>query len=173
MARLIFVTGGARSGKSRFAQAQAEGHAGPLLYIATAAAGDAEMQERIRRHQSDRGERWMTLEEPLDLAGQVPPHLDRHGAALLDCVTLWVTNLFFAHQEERIAVLGEIDRFLHALPAGETPLYLVSNEVGNGIVPENRLARAFRDLAGEVNQKLAAASDEAWLIVAGLPLRLK
>jgi adenosylcobinamide kinase/adenosylcobinamide-phosphate guanylyltransferase len=95
------------------------------------------------------------------------------GAILLDCVTLWITNLLFTHNEEPAVVLAEVRRFLAGLAAIDGPLYLVSNEVGGGIVPENRLARLFRDLAGEVNQELATAASSAWLVVAGLPLRLK
>ena len=173
MGRLIFITGGARSGKSRFAQQQAEGRPGALLYVATAAIGDAEMAERVARHRGERGERWSTLEEPLRLTGRLPEAAAGKGAILLDCVTLWLTNLLFQHGEAPAPVLAEVDQFVAAVRTIECPLYLVSNEVGGGIVPENRLARLFRDLAGEANQRLAAAADEAWLVTAGLPLRLK
>jgi adenosylcobinamide kinase/adenosylcobinamide-phosphate guanylyltransferase len=173
MGKLIFVTGGARSGKSRYAQRLAEACPGPLLYVATADIGDAEMAERVRRHRGDRGERWSTLEEPLALTDRLPAAAVGKGAVLLDCVTLWLSNLFFHHQEDVGRVLAEIERFLAAVPALEAPLFLVSNEVGGGIVPENHLARHFRDLAGEANQRLAAVADEAWLVVAGLPLQLK
>lgn len=170
---IVFVTGGARSGKSRFAQSLAEQREGPLLYVATAAVGDVEMAERIRLHREARGDRWRTLEEPLDLAGKVPEASMRSGGVLVDCVTLWLTNLLFHHGEEKGAVLAEVDRFIGTFPRITAPLFLVSNELGSGIVPENRLARLFRDLAGEANQRLAAAADEAYLVAAGLPLRLK
>lgn len=173
MAELIFITGGTRSGKSAFAQRCVEAHAGPLLYVATAAAADQEMAERIARHQEARGGRWTLLEEPCDLCERLPAAAVGQGAILLDCVTLWITNLLFAHQEDPAAVLAEVRRFIACLERVDAPLYLVSNEVGAGIVPENRLARLFRDLAGEVNQELAAAAKSAWLVVAGLPLRLK
>jgi adenosylcobinamide kinase/adenosylcobinamide-phosphate guanylyltransferase len=173
MAELILITGGTRSGKSDFAQRCAEAHAGPLLYVATATIADSEMAARIFRHQQARRERWNLLEEPCDLCGCLPEAAAGQGAILLDCVTLWITNLLFAHNEEPAAVLAEVRRFIACLAVIDSPVYLVTNEVGNGIVPENRLARLFRDLAGEVNQELAAAANSAWLVVAGLPLRLK
>lgn len=173
MADLILITGGTRSGKSTFAQRCAEGHPGSLLYVATATIADAEMAERVARHQQVRGERWNLLEEPCDLCGRLPEAAAGQGAILLDCVTLWITNLLFAHNEEPAAVLAEVRRFIVLLGQIEAPFYLVTNEVGAGIVPENRLARLFRDLAGEVNQELAAAASSAWLVVSGLPLRLK
>lgn len=173
MARLTFITGGARSGKSGYAQRLAEACPGPLLYVATAGIHDAEMAQRVRLHQAERGERWRTLEEPLWPARRLPEAAIGQGALLLDCVTLWLTNLLFHHGEEPAPVLAEVDRFLALLPHLEAPLFLVSNEVGGGIVPEHPLGRLFRDLAGTVNQRLAAACDEAWLVVAGLPLRLK
>jgi len=173
MAATIFISGGVRSGKSAYAQRRAEAHAGSLLYVATATVGDAEMAERIARHRAVRGERWSALEEPLNLAGRLPDAAAGVSAVVLDCVTLWLTNLYFAHGEESAPVLQEVEAFCRLLPTLDAPLYLVSNEVGFGIVPENRMARAFRDLAGEANQLLAAAADEAWLVVAGLPLRLK
>lgn len=173
MAQSIYITGGARSGKSRYAQSLAEACPGPLLYVATAAVQDVEMAERVRLHQAERGERWCTLEEPLWLAEGLPAASAGQGALLLDCVTLWLTNLLFHFGEETAPVLSEVDRFIAALPRLQAPLFLVSNELGCGIVPEHRLGRLFRDLAGSVNQRLAAVSDQAWLVVSGLPLRLK
>ncbi len=170
---MTFVTGGTRSGKSDYAQRLAEGCPGALLYVATAGIHDTEMAERVRLHQEVRGERWETLEEPLDLAGRLAEAESGHAAVMVDCVTLWLTNLFFHHDEDEAKVLAEVDRFIDALPRIEAPLFLVSNEIGFGIVPENRLARKFRDLAGKVNQRLAAEAAEAWLVVSGLPLRLK
>ncbi|PLX83746.1 MAG: bifunctional adenosylcobinamide kinase/adenosylcobinamide-phosphate guanylyltransferase [Desulfuromonas sp.] len=170
---LTYVTGGARSGKSAYAQRLAEGRGGDLLYVATAGVHDGEMAERVTRHRQARGSRWTTLEEPLDLAGTLPAAAAGKGAVLLDCATLWLSNLFFHHGEDAEKVLADVDRFVTSLPAVGPPLFVVSGELGMGIVPENRMARAFRDLAGEVNQKLAAAADEAWLVASGLPLRLK
>lgn len=173
MAQLTYISGGARSGKSAFAQSLAERQQGPLLYVATAGVRDAEMAERVEQHRQARGERWSTLEEPLHLAERLPAAAVGAGGILLDCVTLWVTNLFFAHNEDEALVLQEVERLVEVLPGIEAPLFAVSNELGMGIVPENRMARRFRDVAGRVNQRLAAAADEAWLVVSGLPLRLK
>ena len=168
---VTLVLGGAASGKSRFAQGLAERCAGTLLYIATAQAGDAEMAERISRHRQARGERWQTVEAPLNLAAAMPATA-AHGAVLVDCVTLWLTNLLLAGNCAA-AAWPAVEIFLASLDALPVPLVLVSNEVGQGIVPEHPLARAFRDLAGEVNQTLAARADRVWLVTAGLPLRLK
>lgn len=173
MAQMVYVTGGSRSGKSSYAQQLAEQHRGKLLYIAPARVDDDEMAARIELHQQARGERWELLEEPLWLPERLSDAAVGHGALLLDCVTLWVTNLFFHFAEKQGPVLAEVDRFIELAWRLEEPLYLVSNELGSGIVPENRMARKFRDLAGIVNQRLAAAADEAWLVVSGLPVKLK
>lgn len=168
---ISLVLGGAASGKSRYAQGLAESCAGTLLYVATAHAGDEEMAARIARHQAVRGARWRTLEAPLELAALVPAAAG-HGAVLVDCVTLWLTNLLLAGEDvER--VWPAVETFIAALDRLTVPLLLVSNEVGQGIVPEHPLGRSFRDLAGQVNQRLAARADAVWLVAAGLPLRLK
>jgi adenosylcobinamide kinase/adenosylcobinamide-phosphate guanylyltransferase len=169
---LTFVLGGARSGKSRYAQQAAERAtrergATPVL-IATAAAGDAEMAERIARHQSDRGEGWRTLEAPLNLA-EALIGLEREDVAVVDCLTLWLSNSMA--QDE-----GHADRLAGLVPAitaCKAQVWLVSNEVGSGIVPDNALARRFRDEAGWLHQRVVEAVDEAVLIVAGRPLVLK
>jgi len=173
MARLIYITGGARSGKSRYAQQLAEQHPGELLYIAPAEVLDDEMAERVARHRQLRGARWSLLEEPLRLAERLPAAARGKSAVLLDCATLWLSNLFFHYGEELPPMLQEVDRLTAVAAELAVPLYLVSNELGSGVVPENALARRFRDLAGAVNQQLAAAADEAWLVVSGLPVRLK
>ncbi len=173
MAHVTFITGGARSGKSRLAEELALAHGGPLLYLATGSGGDGEMAERIRRHRERRGEAWQTIEEPLDLAGVLAGHDGHFRAVLVDCVTLWLTNLLFHHGEHPGTVLAEVRRLAELFPALQTPLVLVTNEVGMGIVPDNRLARTFRDLAGEANEILAAAADEVYAVFSGLPLRLK
>jgi len=171
--RLILVLGGAASGKSRYAQQLAESQPGSLLYVATAQPGDAEMSLRIRRHQQERGVRWRTLEEPCDLAGQLPGAAVGVQAVLVDCVTLWLTNLLLAGDEDPDRVWPAVEGFLAACAALNVPVILVSNELGLGLVPETPLGRLFRDLAGQVNQRLAAAADRVWLVTAGLPLQLK
>lgn len=173
MARMIYVTGGARSGKSSYAQQLAEQHPGKLLYIAPAQVEDEEMAARVELHRLARGGRWQLLEEPLWLAERLESTAAGHGALLLDCATLWLSNLFFHFEEKQGPVLAEVDRLIELVWQLDEPLYLVSNELGSGIVPENRLARRYRDLAGIVNQRLAAAADEAWLVVSGLPVKLK
>lgn len=173
MAKIVYITGGARSGKSNYAQQLAERQRGKLLYIAPARVEDAEMAARIESHQEARGDRWQLLEEPLWLVEKLPDAAAGKGALLFDCVTLWLSNLFFHFKEKQGPILAEVDRLVELGWQLEEPFYLVSNELGSGIVPDNPLARKFRDLAGIVNQRLAAASDEAWLVVSGLPVQLK
>jgi adenosylcobinamide kinase/adenosylcobinamide-phosphate guanylyltransferase len=168
---VTLVLGGAASGKSRFAQELAERQPGPLLYVATAQAGDSEMAERIARHRQARDTRWRTLEEPLDL-NVIVPAAAGCGVVLVDCITLWLTNLLLAGESAERA-WPAVEAFLAVLAALPAPLILVSNEVGQGIVPEHALARTFRELAGQVNQRLAARADHVWLVTAGLPLQLK
>ena len=172
MAKLTFITGGARSGKSRLAEELAHGYGAPLGYLATGRAGDAEMAERITRHQARRGPAWKTIEEPLDLAGAVRVLEGNVNAILVDCVTLWLTNLLMLHGHGA-KVLDEVKSLIRLAAGLKTPLLLVSNEVGMGIVPENALARAFRDLAGDANELLAGAADEVYVVFSGLPLKLK
>ena len=173
MGRLIYVTGGARSGKSSYAQQRAERHPGELLYIAPAQVLDEEMAERVKLHRQVRGERWDLLEEPLRLGECLPSAAQGKSALLLDCVTIWLSNLFFHFDEHSESSVTEVEALLSVVDGLPAPLYCVSNELGSGIVPDNRMARDFRDLAGTVNQRLAAAADEAWLVVSGLPVKLK
>lgn len=169
--RLVFVTGGARSGKSRHAEGLARAVSGARTYLATAEAHDDEMAARIARHRADRAaDGWATVEAPLD----VPEAL--RGAAtpvvLLDCLSLWVSNLLLAgHGED--AILGRVEAFLDVAVDREGHLVVVSNEVGSGVVPAYPLGRVYRDALGRANQRVAAAADEACLVVAGLALRLK
>jgi adenosylcobinamide kinase/adenosylcobinamide-phosphate guanylyltransferase len=167
MRRITLVLGGARSGKSRFAEALAAGHPGPKTYIATAEAFDDEMRARILQHQQDRASAgWMTIEEPLGL----PVALERaQGFILLDCVTVWLGNLFH-HRKDISASVAELCR---SLRQSEKRVVLVSNEVGLSIVPENAMARRFRDEQGLANQRLAEVADEVFFIAAGLPMKLK
>lgn len=164
------VLGGARSGKSAFAQKAAEiaAGAGRAVLIATGQAFDAEMAERIARHQADRGESWTTVEAPLALAKAVRA-LPADAMAVVDCLTLWLSNLMLAERDLAAAA----EDLVEALAACPARLWLVSNEVGLGIVPETPLGRRFRDEAGRLHQRLAATVDEVYFVAAGLPLRLK
>ncbi len=167
---IIFVTGGARSGKSSYAERLAAVPAQPVTYLATAQAFDEEMEARIGRHRSGRPLGWVTVEEPLG----VPEALAEASTptVLLDCLSLWVSNLIFADLSDD-EVLARADALLSAARTRPGLTVFVTNEVGLGIVPDNALARRYRDLLGWVNQRAAAASDEAWLLVSGLPLELK
>jgi adenosylcobinamide kinase/adenosylcobinamide-phosphate guanylyltransferase len=168
-ARITLLLGGARSGKSRLAEQLAETRNGRLVYIATAEAWDEEMKVRIAEHKSRRGDRWHSLEAPIAVAEVLRALPPDTGAVLVDCLTLWLSNLMHAGRD----VSAETAGLLTALNAVEFPVLLVSNEVGLGIVPDNRLARDFRDAQGRLNQAVAAAADHAIFMAAGLPLVLK
>ena len=159
------VLGGARSGKSRYAEGLVQAMPGPWVYVATGQAFDDEMRARIALHRAGRSDGWRTVEAPLSLDGALA------GAApvLVDCLTLWVSNLL--HAEADVGAEGE--RLVEILKDRRGPTVLVSNEVGMGIVPENALARAFRDAAGRLHQRLASVADRVVLVVAGLPLIVK
>lgn len=166
--RTILVLGGARSGKSRHAQRLAEAMAPNRLFLATAQAWDDEMRERIAQHRADRDASWQTVEVPLDLPEAITAHGGGGAVLLVDCLTLWVTNLLLADADMDSAG----DALLRAIAERPAGIVLVSNEVGFGIVPDNALARRFRDAAGRLNQRLAAACDATDLVVAGIPLRI-
>jgi adenosylcobinamide kinase/adenosylcobinamide-phosphate guanylyltransferase len=172
-ARVTLILGGARSGKSRLAERQAEGHSiqtgGRLVYIATAEAFDDEMTARIAEHKSRRGDRWHNIEAPIAVAEVLQALPLETGAVLIDCLTLWLSNLMHASRN----IPEETERLIGALKTARFPVLLVSNEVGLGIVPENRLAREFRDHQGRLNQAIAAAADHVIFMAAGLPLVLK
>ncbi len=166
--RLALVTGGARSGKSRLAEALVSGSGRTRRYIATAQAWDDEMRDRIALHRADRGTGWITVEAPLDL----PAALAEAGpdeAVLVDCATLWLTNHLLAENDLDAAGAG----LLAACASCAAPVVIVSNEVGWGIVPENALARRFRDAQGRLNQRIAAEAGLVVGVMAGLPMVLK
>ena len=169
--RIILVLGGARSGKSRFAQQLAERLWPKPVYLATAEITDAEMADRIARHRAARDGRWACVEEPLDLAGALARAAAQGNGVLLDCVTVWLGNVLV--KEGATAADGRQQALLTALQQRRGDLILVSNEVGLGIVPEHALGRQFRDLAGWLNQALAAEADTVVFVAAGLPLTLK
>jgi adenosylcobinamide kinase / adenosylcobinamide-phosphate guanylyltransferase len=167
--RLTLVLGGARSGKSRYAESLVETAARAGLYLATAEARDDEMRERIRRHRARRGAHWSTIEEPLALGERLRREANAERPIVVDCLTLWLANLLEAARD----VERESAALLEALAAPAGPIVLVANEVGLGIVPENALARRFRDDAGRLNQAIAARVDRVVFVAAGLPLVLK
>ncbi len=162
---MTLVLGGARSGKSRHAEALIEAEAAPWAYIATAQAWDEEMRVRISEHRVRRCEGWQTIDAPLDLAAALAtPH-----PALVDCLTLWLTNLMLGEHDIAAATVA----LESALADRMAPTVLVGNEVGLGIVPDNALARRFRDEAGRLHQRLAVRADNVLFMVAGLPMRVK
>ena len=179
MGRILFVLGGARSGKSRYAQsraAQAAGPGRPVAFIATAEGRDEEMQGRIDRHRRDRPAGWITLEAPREAGKALQGIGPEAGAVLVDCLTLLVSNLLLAAPDPgkaEQAVLAEIASLLAAARAAPAPVILVSNEVGQGVVPPTELGRAFRDIAGRAHQLVAAEADEVVFLTAGLPQKLK
>jgi adenosylcobinamide kinase/adenosylcobinamide-phosphate guanylyltransferase len=169
MGRLTMITGGARSGKSTHALVRASTYAGPRAYVATAEALDEEMRARINAHKAERGGGWETFEEPLNLADLLHDIGGTHDVILIDCLTLWLSNVML----KGLDPAGEAEALVEALSSAEADVFVVTNEVGMGIVPENDLARAFRDHAGTLNRKVAEAADEVVLTVAGIPLWLK
>ena len=167
--KVRLVVGGARSGKSSFAQRLAEENEGALVYLATAQAFDAEMVERIARHRSDRSAQWQTVECPLNLADAISANQKGGRTILVDCLTLWLSNLMLGEHD----VAKAVSTLVATLKTSARTVILVSNEVGQGLVPDNALARRFRDEAGWLNQAIARAADDVWFVTAGLPQQLK
>lgn len=162
----LLVLGGCRSGKSRYAQEWCEAvSGGRLAYIATAQAFDTEMEERIARHRGERGSRWLTIDAPMDLPTALSEAAGQADAILIDCLTLWLTNLMLAVADIAAARAA----LAQAVAACPVPVALVANEVGLGIVPDNALARRFRDEAGWLNQQMAAQCEQVVFLAAGLP----
>ena len=170
MTRHALVLGGARSGKTAFAESLAMRSGSKPVYLATAEALDAEMRERVASHQRGRGERFATIEEPIALSDALLVAAREHDVILVDCLTLWITNLLIANQDVAMAV-SELGATLVQLKTAR--VILVSNEVGLGIVPDNAMARTFRDLAGSAHQRLAEVCDDVYFVIAGLPMTLK
>jgi len=166
---VTLVLGGARSGKSAHAETLIAAAGGAPVYVATAEPGDDEMAERIAAHRARRGEGWRTVEAPVALAETLRTEARAGNAVLVDCLTIWLSNLLIAARD----IEAEVEALMAALDGVGGTVVLVSNEVGLGIVPENALARAFRDHAGRLNQRIAAAADRVVLVTAGLPMTLK
>jgi adenosylcobinamide kinase/adenosylcobinamide-phosphate guanylyltransferase len=168
--KIIFITGGTRSGKSSFAMAETSRINGKKAYIATAEALDEEMRQRIENHKRQRGNDWVTYEEPLKLAEVIKEIEGKYSVILIDCLTLWLSNIM--HTD--LNIKAEIEHLISSLVTCRFSLVIiVSNEVGMGIVPYNELSRKFRDMAGLLNQKIAETSDEVYIVVAGIPVKIK
>lgn len=178
MAKIIFIIGGVRSGKSDYAQQLAESLSGPHGYLATCTAGDDELAVRIKKHQEKRNKKiWSTIEEPIELAGTLG-NCEKYQTVLVDCLTLWVCNLMFSPEYETTPMSEDnlIERCAEVVEAAanfDGTVIFVTSETGMGIVPDNAISRLYRDLLGICNQEIARAADSVKLIVAGLPVKLK
>lgn len=170
--KLILITGGCRSGKSQFALDYANRHFHKKLYLATCEALDEEMVKRIEHHKKRRGLDWQTVEEPIKIAEAIRQHENAIEVILLDCITLWLSNLLM-RQESDHEIMNEVSRLMDTVKQGQTSFIFVSNEVGMGIVPVDPLGRRFRDLSGMANQKIAEVAHTVIFIVSGIPIFLK
>jgi len=168
------ILGGARSGKSTFAEKLAGSDNRAVFYIATATAGDEEMKQRIAHHQNQRPSEWQLIEEPFNLSSMIFELGNSQNVILIDCLTLWLSNWLCREKEaEKASWKSEQELFLSSLEQSESNIYIVSNEVGSGIIPMGELTRRFVDRAGRLNQAVARIANEVTLVVAGLPLSLK
>jgi len=172
MGTITLITGGARSGKSAFALGLAKRYS-QRAFIATAVALDEEMAKRILRHRKERGDAFRTIEEPLHLGEAISLCRGRNEVAVVDCLTVWLGNLYHHCDEDEASVKSQMDGFLAVLDTAPCDLIIVTNEVGWSIVPENRLARSFRDMAGRLNREVALKSHQVYLLCCGIPLTLK
>ncbi len=168
----ILIIGGCRSGKSSHALQMAEEIKGKKIFIATCIPYDDEMKKRVDNHQRERSSEWETVEAPMDLPKAISDCANRADVVIADCLTLWISNLMMEKTEEKKIVM-KTNQLVHSIKNASSPVIIVSNEVGAGIVPENLLARSFRDSAGFVNQKVAATSNRVIWMVAGIPVVIK
>jgi adenosyl cobinamide kinase/adenosyl cobinamide phosphate guanylyltransferase len=172
MKKFIMITGGARSGKSYFSEETAMKLGNNYVYIATMQAFDSEMKERIKKHRARRGKQWRTFEEPLNVAALLRKEDKKGRVFLIDCLTLFISNNLLEGRREE-AIKGKVEELAELCSACKASVVIVTNEVGMGIVPDNKLGREFRDIQGKANQIIAAAADEAYFMVSGLPIKLK
>lgn len=172
MSESVFVFGGCRSGKSRYALGFAEEAVGKKYFIATLQPGDDEMKERIRRHKEERGESWKTIEEPLQIPDAVREASKSADCIVVDCLTLWISNMMMAEYTEE-EIRAQADDLCTSIAGCTCSIILVSNEVGTGVVPESRLGRDFRDYTGMINQKIASVCEKVVLMKAGIPIVIK
>jgi adenosylcobinamide kinase/adenosylcobinamide-phosphate guanylyltransferase len=170
--KMILITGGCRSGKSRYALDYANRHFSKKLYLATCEALDEEMAQRIEHHKKMRGPEWRTVEESIDIVDQIRLHGDGVEVIVLDCITLWLSNLLMRRKDD-LDIIDEVNRLIDTINQGQTSLILVSNEVGMGIVPADPLSRRFRDLSGMANQKIAEVVHTVIFMVSGIPIFLR
>lgn len=183
MKKTVFLLGGARSGKSFYAQELAKQMAEAVLFVATATAGDEDMHRRIKKHQQDRPQEWHTLEAPFEVGKQIEDTVEDEELVIIDCLTLLVNNIFCRHDETQFdniedsllekEVITEIKAIISCIKKVDASFIIVSNEVGLGLVPDNRMGRLYRDILGRANQMIGQAADEVYLMVAGIPLRVK
>lgn len=172
MGTMILITGGCRSGKSSYALKRAEALDRERVFIATCRPDDAEMTQRIARHQAERSAAWRTIEDYGSLIGTLETETRRGATLVIDCLTLYVSNLLLAN-EPSDAVISNVRELTAIIARGEATAIIVSNEVGWGIVPDNALARAFRDIAGTANRVIAESADEVYCMIAGIPIKIK
>jgi adenosylcobinamide kinase/adenosylcobinamide-phosphate guanylyltransferase len=170
--RMIFVTGGCRSGKSRYALQYANQHFSKKLFLATCEALDEEMTQRIENHKKVRGPEWQTIEEPVEIVSKINEYGADEKVILIDCLTLWLYNLLMRWDND-LRIMEETEKLIDSLKESPTSSILVSNEVGMGIVPADPLSRRYRDLLGTMNQRIADALDTVIFMVSGIPLFLK
>lgn len=186
MGKCILVTGGARSGKSSFSEELAKSYGTKVLYIATAVAFDKEMKDRIRKHQEARPKGWTTIEDYKDIAKVILNNGDKYNCILLDCITVMLTNQLLEYfnynmdylkledyNKAEVYLINEVNQMLDAIAVSDADAILVTNELGWGIVPENLMSRAFRDICGRINQILGRRVDEVYLTVCGIPMKIK
>lgn len=173
MSDIIFITGGARSGKSNFAVKLASKAEGKIAFIATAIAVDEEMKRRIILHKESRPKEWTTVEEPLDLAKAIESVSD-HDVIIIDCITLYLSNLMFnADLIDEELILDEVRKMIRSAKSFHGTVIIISNELGMGIVPQNRIAREFRDIAGRANQIIADTANKVYVCFSGIPIQIK
>jgi adenosylcobinamide kinase / adenosylcobinamide-phosphate guanylyltransferase len=167
------VIGGCKSGKSRYALDLADNLAGnSKIFVATSVPADSEMEERVKAHKNERGKNWLTIEEPISIASVIKKYSKEADVILIDCLTLWISNLLHKNYDKK-KILEYTQELINSMQDAECPVILVSNEVGAGIVPENKLARLFRDIAGITNQTIAAAVTNVVWTIAGIPVNIK
>ena len=183
MKKIILLLGGARSGKSRFAQEYARRNGGKVLFVATATAGDEDMRLRIVKHKKDRPPNWLTLEAATEIGIRIEANAGDAELIIIDCITMLVNNIFSRYDEKLFntisdvmlekEVITEIEQLQQCLKKVNASFLIISNEVGLGLVPDNRMGRLYRDILGRANQKLAQTADEVFLLAAGIPMRVK